>query len=304
MLFPLINKNDKIMITGSKGNLGGQLMKVLGNEYRLVLFDKDNLDLRDQEKVKKAARFHKPDFIINTAAYNAVDNCEEELEFKKAKELNQLAVRYLAEASLENKAVFIHFSTDYVFGGYSGKDLKRAKRRGGFDESDPPKPGNNYAESKFLGEEEIKKISGKGLRYYLVRTSKLFGPKGESELAKPSFFDLMLGIGRDQKKASAVHGEYSCFTYTYDLALAVKSLIEEKKEYGIYHIANQGSATWYDGAKCLFELYGLKAELKKISPLDLSRPAKRPEYSVLRNTKLRPLRHYREALKHYLENFN
>lgn len=301
MLAPLLNKSDKIMITGAQGNLGGQLMRVLGNEYRLVLLDRAELDITDQESVDRAVDFHKPHYIINVAAYNAVDTCEENNEqYQMAQKLNVIAVGNLAKAALKFGAVFIQYSTDYVFGGIRGEDLQKFKDQGGFMEDDKPKPGNKYAETKLMGEREILKLKDEGLKYYLIRTSKLFGPKGESELAKPSFFDIMLKLSETRNELEVVDEELSCFTYTIDLARATKELIEEEKEFGIYHIVNEGAVTWYEGALELFKLAGKSINVKPVSGDKFPRPAKRPEYSVLKNTKLKPLRDYKEALKEYL----
>jgi dTDP-4-dehydrorhamnose reductase len=301
MIPGVLNKNDKIMIIGAKGNLGGQLMRVLGNEYRLVLLDREEVDIAEKESVAKAVDFYKPDFIINVAAYNAVDKCEEsESEFELAKKINQIGVKNLAEICFENKITLIHFSTDYVFGGVGIDELNKAKENGGFDENMIPKPGNRYAETKLAGEQEIMKLVGSGLKYYLIRTSKLFGPKGESAGAKPNFFDIMLDLSETKDSIDAVDSETSCFTYTFDLAKATMEMIKNKNEYGIYHIVNKDACTWYAAAKYLFELKGIKIKLNAVAPDSMPRPAKRPEYSALRSAKLKPMRSYREALKEYL----
>lgn len=299
----ILNKSDKIMITGAQGNLGGQLMRVFGNEYRLVLLDRDELDITDRESVLSAVEFHKPHYIINAAAYNAVDKCEEdESEYQLAVALNGRAVGNLALAAFSVGAVFVQYSTDYVFGGFTGDSLAAIREQEGFKEDALPQPGNKYAETKLMGEQEILRLAGKEMRYYLIRTSKLFGPRGENEIAKPSFFDIMLKLSETKDELEVVDGEVSCFTYTLDLARATKELIEKKKEYGIYHIVNEGASTWYEGAKELFEIAGKDIVVKPVNGDKFPRPAKRPEYSVLKNTKLEPLRDYREALKEYLEN--
>ncbi len=287
----------KIIILGAKGNLGMQLVKVFSSEdeYEVVPWDKEEIDITDKDLVFKKVKDIKPEVIINAVAYNAVDNAEDDDdEFKKAKKINGEAVGYLAEAAIENNSLLVHFSSDYVFDG---------KNKSGYAEDDEPNPISKYGETKLMGEKELISRSGKGLKYYLIRTSKLFGPKGESESSKPSFFDLILDLSKKRKEFNMVHGEeISCFTYTLDLAREVKDLIEEKKSYGVYHIINEGSASWYDGAKYLFELKNI-ADVKLIPSKmeDYPRPAKRPKYSVLLNTKLEPLRNWKDALEEYLE---
>jgi len=144
-------------------------------------------------------------------------------------------------------------------------------------------------------------LSGSGLKWYLIRTSKLFGPKGESELAKPSFFDIMLELSKTKKQLEAVDEELSCFTYTPDLARATKELYESDRGYGIYHLTNSGRATWHEAAVELFKIAKIDVTVAPLSGAKLKRPAKRPKYSVLLNTKLPALRDYREALTEYLK---
>jgi dTDP-4-dehydrorhamnose reductase len=285
----------KIIVLGAKGNLGSQLTKIFGKEegYEVIGWDKDDIDITDEELITKKVSDLKPNVIINASAYNAVDKCEKnDEEFALAKNINSDAVGYLAQAALENNALLIHFSTDYVFAG---------KRKRGYKEDGAPDPINRYAETKLLGEKEMIKRSGLGLKWYLIRTSKLFGPKAESVNAKSSFFNLMMDAAKTRDSLDVVDEELSCFTYTPDLALATKKLIEDGKGNGIYHIINSGPVTWYEAAKELFKILGNnKIKLNPVLADKFPRPAKRPKYSVLINTKLEPLRDWREALKEYL----
>jgi len=281
----------KLLIIGAKGNLGGQLQKVFAH-YDVSAWDRDEIDITESGQVIFKIKQLKPDIIINAAAYNAVDKCEEDAdEFELAKKINGLAVGYLADAALEANALFVHYSTDFVFGG---------ENKAGFAESDSPAPINNYGRSKLLGEEEILKRSELGLRYFIIRTSKLFGARGKSEAAKPSFFDIMLKLSREKDELDVVDDELSCFTYTCDLANETRKMIDSKKESGIYHIANSEPATWYEAAKILFELSGINIKINPVNSDKFPRSAKRPANSVLLNTKLPQLRSYREALREYL----
>ncbi|PIV50565.1 dTDP-4-dehydrorhamnose reductase [Candidatus Falkowbacteria bacterium CG_4_9_14_3_um_filter_36_9] len=289
----------KILILGAKGNLGQQLVKVFANGNNVISWDRDEIDITDRELVIKKINDIKPEAIINAAAYNAVDKCEaDEDEFSKAKKLNGEALGYLAEAAIENNCLLIHYSTDYVFKG---------EKKKGYREDDAPSPINKYGETKLAGERAIIELSHKSLKWYIIRTSKLFGSKGKSELAKPSFFDIILKkvselSGKDSNEASinVVNAEVSCFTYTPDLARATKKLINSDKGYGIYHITNSGSCTWYEAAKVLFKMADLHIKVNPVSGDKFSRPAKRPKYSVLLNTKIEPMRDWQDALKDYL----
>ena len=296
------NMVNKILILGAKGNLGGQLVKVFQADYNIIAWDKEEIDITDKELVFKKVGDIKPDIIINAAAYNAVDKCEpsfaeasegeeDKEQFELAKKLNGDAVGYLAEAAINVGAILIHYSTDYVFFG----DNKE-----GYKEDDQPKPINKYGESKLMGEQELITRSGSGLKWYLIRTSKLFGPKGESKLTKPNFFDIMLKLSKEKDFIDVVDEEASCFTYTPDLAQATKKLVESGKGYGIYHIVNSGPCAWYEAATKLFRIADVDIKVNPVNSDKFPRPAKRPKYSALLNTKLEPLRDWKEALKEYL----
>ncbi len=299
-------KNKKtILILGGRGNLGVQLTKIFSrdNNYEVISWDRQEIDITDKELVEKKVIELNPQIIVNSAAYNAVDKCENnEQEFELARKLNAQAPGFLAQAALKSGAVLVYYSTDYVFGGpnTSPEIIGQAKSQGGFLESDKPDPVNKYAQTKREGEEEIIKHSGQGLKWYLIRTSKLFGPLGESEAAKPSFFNIMLKLAKGKDKLQVVDEEISCFTYTPDLARATKELLEAGAGFGIYHLINTGPATWYQAAKELFKILDLKISLEPVPASYFPRPAKRPTYSVLANTKFTPLRSWQEALREYL----
>jgi len=291
----------KILILGAKGNLGGEFVRLFSadSENQVIAWDHDDVDITDQELVAKKIGEIKPEIIVNCAAYNAMDKCEEsEEEFALAKKVNGEAVGYLADSALAVGALLVHFSTDYVFAG---------DKQEGYTEEDAPSPISRYGESKKMGEDEIIRRSGKGLKWYLIRTSKIFGPKGESANAKLSFFDLILKLSADRDSFNFVsEEEISCFTYIPDLAQEVLKLIKDDAGFGVYHIANSGPSSWYDGA---IELFKLKPNDKiKINPIKTSaeypRPAKRPNYSVLLSTKLPPMRNWKEALAEYLASGN
>jgi dTDP-4-dehydrorhamnose reductase len=289
----------KIIIFGAQGNLGEQLVKVFTGsrdrntqeENEVIAWDRGEVDVTDASLVKKKINDIKPGLIINAVAYNAVDNIETDEGWEIAKKLNIDAVENMAEAALQVGAVIVHYSSDYVFAG---------DKQEGYTEDDDPQPISKYGESKRGGELALIQRSGKGLRWYLVRTQKLFGPKGSSELVKPSFFDIMLKLAQEKPELEVVDEELSCFTYTVDLAQATKALIDEDYGYGIYHIANTEPATWYGAARYLFELAGVTTPIKAVTSEKFPRPAKRPKYSILLNTKFIPLRSYKEALKDYL----
>ena len=287
----------RILILGARGNLGGQLVKVFSvDKNEVIYWDKEEIDITDRELIIKKINDIRPDVIVNPAAYNAVDKCEEsDEEYEIAKKINIDGPKFLAEAAIQVDAILVHYSSDYVFDG---------KNKKGYIETDEPNPINRYGKTKYHGEKRIIEMSGNGLKWYLIRTSKLFGPKGESEQTKESFFDLMLRLSNEKKEFNMVDGEeISCFTYTPDLAIRTKELIDKNCSYGIYHIVNSGPCSWYEAAKFLFTFIN-KSDIK-LNPIKSEvypRPAKRPAYTVLLNTRMEPLRNWQEALKEYLKN--
>ncbi len=282
-----------ILILGGQGNLGTQLTKVFNdNDFATVSWDKEDFDALDFPLLKEKIAELKPEVIINTIAYNAVDKCENKEDYELALKLNRDLPGVLANIALELKLILIHYSTDYVFSGVEEKQE--------FFEEDTPNPINKYGESKFLGEQEVLKREDKGLKYYLIRTSKLFGPQGKSKLAKPSFFDIMLNLAQNKEELTVVNEELSCFTYTPDLALATKKLLATKQEFGIYHLTNTGPVTWHEGVVELLRLKKIKVNVRAIRSEDLARLARRPKFSVLNNTKVNKLRSWKEALKEYI----
>jgi dTDP-4-dehydrorhamnose reductase len=304
----------KVLIIGAKGMLGQELAKTFRKDkaYEITTWDREDLDIVNQGQVNKKITELKPDIIINSAAYNAVDKAEEKEEFEIAKKINGLAPGYLAKAAKKIGAIFVHYSTDYVFDGDLEKILEPEGcthicatcslhndfvPQFGYNENAKTHPISNYGKSKLLGEKEIEKIKSK---YYIIRLSKLFGKPGMGEGAKKSFFDVMLDLGKKHKEIKVVDEEISCFTYAPDLAKKTKEIIEAKKTPGIYHVTNSGACTWYEAVLELYKQAKIKTKVIPVSSSEFPRPAKRPAFSVLINTKLNPLRSYQLALMDYL----
>jgi len=280
----------KILILGAEGNLGTQLVKVF-REDDLLAWDRREANFLDFPDLLAKLETANPDLIINAAAYNAVDKCEEFATEKiLAIKLNVDLPTQLAKwCRLKNKTL-VHFSTDYVFSGRHDKQE--------FLETYKPNPLNIYGQTKAQGEVAV--ISS-GINYYLIRVSKLFGPAGRSEYSKKSFFDVMYSLALGKSELQVVDEELSCFTYTPDLAQATKKLIENQLPFGIYHLVNEGAVTWYQGVLELKKILNFSAEVIPVNSDSLTRPARRPKFSVLKNTKAPQLRPYQEALRDYLK---
>jgi dTDP-4-dehydrorhamnose reductase len=309
-----------ILIIGSEGMLGQELVKTFkkDKDYSVIAWDKKEIDITDPKQVNKKIGELKPSIILNAAAYNAVDKCEDPKEFKLAKKLNGNAPQYLAKVAKKLKATLVHYSTDYVFDGQPEVDLEPAGCSHscgscqlhesfvpeiGFKEDAKPKPISNYGKSKLLGEKAVQKEKGK---YYIIRLSKLFGEAGKSECSKKSFFDVMLEAGRlvrsgKNKEVKVIDEETSCFTYAPDLAKKTKEILEAQKPFGIYHVTNGDPCTWHEAVVELYKQAKLKTKVIPVSADEFLRPAKRPFISTLLNTKLNPMRSYKEALRDYLK---
>lgn len=283
---------NKVLILGSKGMLGQELARVfgMGGEYSVTAWDREEIDVTDFEGLALRVEELGPEIILNAVAYNAVDRCEtDEAEYAKAKLLNTAVPEKLAQISRKINAVLVHYSTDYVFDGESET---------GYDEEAVPAPLSRYGETKRGGEAAVLASGGAA---YVIRLSKLFGQPATSVMAKRSFFEVMLEKGREASEVQAVDDETSCFTYAPDLAQATRELVEADAPRGVYHLPNEGGATWYEAVVELYREAGLATRVVPVSSAAFPRPAKRPHMSVLINTKRPKLRQYTEALAEFLK---
>ncbi|XLQ20118.1 MAG: SDR family oxidoreductase [Candidatus Moraniibacteriota bacterium] len=312
----------KVIILGSKGMLGQELVRIFNedDDYAVVAWDRDDVDVRERGLLENAIVNEMPDVVFNAVAYNAVDACEEsEDEYQKAKVLNAELPKNLVVICKNVGITLVHYSTDYVFDGKRPR-YKGSKRNPSccgqgcedcmymgpeeklgyfaYHENDECHPVSKYGRSKLKGEENVESIGGD---YYIIRLSKLFGKPASSAAGKKSFFDVMLELGKNNDEVKAVDSETSKFTYAPDLAKKSKEIVESNSENGIYHVANEGDVTWYDGVKELYKIAELDTKIEPVPPETFSRPAERPSSSVLKVTKIERLRHYSEALKEYLK---
>lgn len=280
----------KTLLIGADGQLGSDLKKIYP-AAELVPLNRPDLDITDYAAVDAILAQRRPDIVINTAAYHRVDECEQYPD--QALDVNALAVRNLAVACNKISAVLVHFSTDYVFDGESDRP---------YTEQDAPRPVNAYAISKLAGEFFIRAYSEK---YFLLRVCGLYGIAG-SRGKGTNFVETMLKLAREGKPIKVVNDQVLTPTYTRALAPRIKALIETGK-FGLYHMTCEGQCSWYEFARAIFELSGIRASLSPTTSVDFYTPAKRPRYSVLENELLKKLTsvpsmpHWRDALAEYLE---
>jgi dTDP-4-dehydrorhamnose reductase len=281
-----------ILILGGHGMLGQDMAREL-TEYNPVIWDREECDITNREQVMQVIEKMKPAIIINTAAYNAVDAAEEEQGLAIAMKVNADGPENIALAAQAIDAIFLHFSTDYVFDGTNKE---------GYDENAQPNPQSGYARSKRAGEEKVLAVGGKS---YIVRTCKLFGQPGVSDASKQSFVDLMLTLAETRDTLDVVDEEYASPTYTPDLAAQSRVLLEGVVSGlyvpGIYHVTNIGACTWYEFAQEIFAYIKKPMTLNPVTAEKFPRPAARPKFSVLLNTKLPQTRSWQEALHAYLD---
>ncbi|GIW40073.1 MAG: NAD(P)-dependent oxidoreductase [Candidatus Binatia bacterium] len=255
----------KIALLGARGQLGSDLLGVLG-DHEVRPFTREDFDVRDLERASSVLGRLRPDVVLNTTAYHRVDECEEKAEL--AFQVNAVAVLGLARWCARHDAVFVHFSTDYVFDG----SLRRPLR-----EDDPPRPLSVYGASKLAGEWLARQACS---RLYLVRSSGLYGKGGSSGKGGTNFVETMLRLAREGKAIRVVRDQVLSPTYTLDLASAVARLLDTER-YGLYHLTNTGQVSWYDFARKIFELARLEADLSPITSAEFGARARRPAYSVL-----------------------
>ncbi len=275
-----------ILIIGGGGQLGGAVADVFRSRgWAVLLPSRQEIDIQNGELTRKRIVELRPDVVLNVAWY-PVQPSEENPAL--AYGVNALGAHACAMGAKEAGAISLYVSTDYVFDGSDPE---------GFCEDDCPNPLNIYGASKLAGE-QLTRIANP--ENYIIRTSALFGLH-----AKPlgNFVLKMKARAEANEVTSVVGDQTTCPTFAEDLALSMYQLVEEMPAYGIYHITNQGTATWFDLAQKIFQHSG-KENLLSASQTDQS-GMKRPGYSVLRNEKLKSLPlghlpHWEDALQRYL----
>lgn len=259
-------KKDTILITGGGGQLAHDLAEVLKPHFKIFAPNRKKLDIADQWAVSQVIKKIGPLLIINTAAFCNVEECE--AKPAEAIKVNALGAFYIARAAAENSSVVIYVSTDYVFDG----------SKKSYNESDCPKPINVYGVSKLAGE-QLTAFANPA--HYIIRTSALFG---SHKSKKGNFVANILVKGRrGDRDIKVVNNLFTCPTYTLDLAAKIRELINKKPPFGIYHITNRGSCSWFQLAKKAFDLEKVNSGISPVKYSHQFGKAKRPEYSVLNN---------------------
>lgn len=279
----------KILITGSDGLLGTDLIKVLKDKgYIIDATDLSTLDISSKDDVLQYVESSKPDYVVNCAAITDVNGCEDEKE-DLAKSVNALAPKYLAEACKDLDVNLIHVSTDYVNGvedeeGYT-EDIEISKSM------------NMYGETKLEGERNIQKVfeNIETPKYYILRTSWLFGDKSKNFVYKITKF------AKEREFLTVVDDEIGCPTSSIYLSNQIADFIENERDSGIYHVSSSNSCSRYDFAKEILRLQNIDTEVRRVKLADFERAANISNYSILKNTKLPKHQKWEDMLKDFLE---
>jgi len=275
----------KVLLLGSNGQLGSDIVKVFkDSKIEIIGFTRDNFDA-----LKDEIKFPKVDYIINCISYHKTDECEDFPE--KSFKINSSFVYKLAKYCEANDITLFHISTDYVFDGFKNCP---------YNEEDVPNPLNIYGLSKFAGEKAIQNYLSK---YFIFRVSSLFGEAGASGKGG-NFVETMINLAKKGTPLKIIADQYMVPTYTLDIARVIKFFIENQiDEYGIYHVVSNGSCSWYDFTKEIFNQIGLEYNIEKTTYIEYKTKAIRPKYSVLDNRKLLKyykMPHWKQALNEYL----
>lgn len=282
----------RVLVTGANGQLGQSLCRLLSEDtqFELIYTDIDTLDLTDRDAVERFIGGGKFDYVVNCAAYTAVDKAESE-EFLCTK-INTEAVGNIAVAARKHKVRVIHISTDYVFNGENYRP---------YAENDTPDPQSIYGRTKLEGEGVLMSFCPTSI---IIRTAWLYSETGKN------FVKTMLRLSENNKEIRVVSDQIGTPTYAGDLANVIYCILQkDNPPSGVYHFTNEGVASWYDFAKAIFRNSGKDVRVVPILTKEYPTEAKRPLYSVLSKAKIKntfgiEIPYWEESLKQCVLNLN
>ena len=252
-----MHSSKKILIAGGNGQLAQSLLHHQdASSFHLIPLTRKNLDITNQQSIEKVIQIHMPDWMINTAAYTAVDQAE--IEIEKAHQVNHHGANYIAKACEKHDIPLLHISTDYVFDGLSNAP---------YSEEDAVNPLNIYGKSKWLGEEAIRQSHPK---HIILRVSSIFSAFGQN------FFKTMLHLKRSKKTIQVVADQITCPTFAGDIAKAIFTIISSPSIFGTYHFASTEFVSWHQFAEAI-----LNQKVVAASSHNMMHLAKRPSFSAL-----------------------
>lgn len=275
----------RTLILGCKGQLGKDLISVFGQTGEAIGFDLPEIDISSTDDVRRAIEDSRPEVIVNSAAYTNVERAEDDVE--NAFRANEHGARVVAEQAAAADVPIVYISTDFIFDG---------KKTSPYQPNDEVNPLSIYGRSKLAGEVAVRCATKK---YFVVRTAWLYGPGGNN------FPEKIIATAKKNPALKVVHDEIGSPTHTWDLALATRALAQTDA-YGTYHAVNKGVCARDDFARAILEYAGIDTPVTACSAHDFPTKAQRPVYSVLATAALEratghTIRHWRQALKHYIE---
>lgn len=264
-----------ILVTGAYGQLGNEVRILSANypDYNFMFTDVDSLDITDKNELIDFVTGNDIRYIINCAAYTAVDKAEDDAEL--CEKINATAVKNLGLAAAEAGAGIIHVSTDYVFDGTSCRP---------YSEDMPTKPCSVYGKTKLKGEKNLLKVCPNAI---IIRTAWLYSPFGNN------FVKTMIKLGSERESLNVIFDQVGTPTYALDLADAILKAMDQTIDTdhdkgGIYHFSNEGVCSWYDFTIKIHEIAGINTcKVNPIETKDYPTKAARPHYSVLNKTKIK-----------------
>jgi dTDP-4-dehydrorhamnose reductase len=279
----------RLLLTGKNGQLGQTLQNRLAQDHEIIALGRSDLDLNQPEAIKGVLDEHQFDYIINTAAYIAVDQAESDNE--TAFRVNAESPGVLASIAADRGLGFIHFSTDFVFDGLLSRP---------YVEDDRTNPINVYGASKEAGEGNVLEAKKDAI---IIRTSWVYSSVGKN------FLLTMLRLGKERESLNVVKDQIGTPTSTHTLATAIELILGSEKglDGGIYHLSDEGVASWYDFARAIMAIGGLNCHVKPIPATDYPTPAKRPQFSVMNKSKIAQalnwdIPHWQESLERVIKN--
>tara|TARA_B100000780_G_C21123599_1_gene455418 strand:+ start:3103 stop:4002 length:900 start_codon:yes stop_codon:yes gene_type:complete len=295
----------RILVTGKNGQLGKSIQSIVntqcGIDYippgsEFVFVGREELDFTDNQAIIRFFDEMEVDFIVNCAAYTAVDKAEQETTL--ANQINHLAVKQLAKIAHDQNVGLIHISTDYVFDGSSSQQ---------YSETSLTNPINNYGKTKLAGEQAIQEIMPTNA--IILRTSWVYSEYGHN------FVETMLRIGKEQDELKVVSDQIGMPTYAADLAKVILAIITNKsyqnKECSteIFHYSNQGSISWFEFAKEIFNIAQMNCNVSPVTTAQYPTLAKRPKNSTMSNDKIKSYYQidsvpWKESLGKFIQNYN
>ncbi len=276
----------RLLVTGANGQLGHDVvLKAKSKGHEVIAVDINLLDITDETAVLSFMKLNKPDVVIHCAAYTAVDRAESDRE--NAWRVNVEGTKNIALACKSVNGKLVYISTDYVFDGKTSEPHMVEEDK---------TPINYYGLTKYEGECQVLDLLDK---YFILRISWVFGINGKN------FVKTMRDLGKKFEELTVVNDQVGSPTYTVDLAdLLLEMIITEK--YGVYHASNEGSCTWYEFAKKIFQISNMKVDVKPVTSAAYKTDAERPKNSLMDKTSLSEagfnrLPHWEDALHRFID---